>query len=236
MSFYCFKRKSKVPNETSKFHTNHTKINQNLFIEYLSEFEFSELHTSLRFVEMHSTAENLDEYNKLINLSPRVDSQWQATMFAKYLENYAKSFRFDYSEKSVYDYISNKIDRPIKLEEKKTKKADWLIQKNNINNYEDLIKKEKAWLLEKQSNFSKINNNEILLKDVFEALNFCKTHDIKLEVLKIYLSIQLKYFISLDNNSKKTLFSTKYYQTSMFIIIKKIKTLICYFNRLNIFV
>lgn len=81
----------------------------------------------------------------------KANNQYQATKFASYLENYAKSFRFNYTEPGIFEFINNQIEKPDIIEsvspnkrgggKVKLKKADEFIQKNKEQKY---LKAEKS--------------------------------------------------------------------------------------------
>lgn len=113
------------------------------------------------------------------------NNQYQATKFASYLENYAKSFRFNYTEPGIFEFIDNQIEKPDIIDisassnkrgggKVKLKKADEIIQKNKEQKYlkaeksdKDILTsvEEKQWI---EHNFQKLANF------VLTSLNTCK--------------------------------------------------------------
>lgn len=150
------------------------------------------------------------------------NSQWQATKFASYLENYAKSFRFNFTEPGVYDFISNQLEKPVDVAAskkdskcargKEVKKVDKIINENKNRKYQEFTKKDMVVLENVQNMVMMENNQSKLLYLTLNSLNACKTFEVKLKVFRLYLDLLFKAIENSKDMPEKKMLSLEYYK------------------------
>lgn len=161
--------------------TSHRHINNELFNQFLKEFCYYSDPESANNNNVVIDQSGLDEYRIMIS-QMKTNNQNQATKFASYLENYAKSFRFNYSEPSIFEFISNQMEKPEIAESLSSsskrkvtiKKADEIILKNKEQKYADVEKKDKNVLASVEDMCTIEKNFQKLNSFVLTSLNVCK--------------------------------------------------------------
>lgn len=177
-----FKRESKIEIDTP-IKTDHIWVDNKLFSEFLKEFSFFKPDSIEPRGKGEESEENnsLDEYRSII-AQMKANNQYQATKFASYLENYAKSFRFNYTEPGIFEFINNQIEKPDvfdsassnKRGKVKLKKADEIIQKNKEQKYLKAEKSDRDILASVEEMKSIERNFQKLTNFTLTSLNTCK--------------------------------------------------------------
>lgn len=177
--------------------------------------------------------DKLDEYDELVS-QMSTPSLRDATMFARFLENYSKSFKNNSAEETIYDYLQNQLENPALAQsttsvsnspekpskpwsikpgkEKKKSSSDLLIEKIKMEKYEEAKKKDEAMLAHLKERVNSSDGIKKLTSLVLSNLKVCKTNSVKLAIFEIYLDLQLEWFKSKKSVCDKRKLALDYYK------------------------
>lgn len=233
-----FNKKKFFSEETGKYDTNHSCVKTPLFLDFLSEFRFVQKSSPLGLSKNINPndfkgQDKLDEYDELVSQMNK-PSLKDATMFARFLENYSKSFKNSSAEPTIYDFLQNQLENPVLAttassvsnssekpskpwsikpgKEKKKSSSDLLIEQNKMKKYEEAKKKDEAMLTSLKERVNSSHGIKKLTNLVLSNLNVCKTNSVKLAIFEIYLDLQLEWFKSSMSVCDKRKLALDYYK------------------------